>query len=269
MLLFHSLVAAPSEEFLVLRSRSYGMFCIFQDVITALYTYEHDGYAGVEIDFAKTGFYYDPTKGPNWWNYYFEPISLGKSQAPHHLIVYGDHSLFGMWRVEKGMTREEVCAYVTKYIHVRPSIQSTVDRFVNKKFKGYYVIGIHYRGTDKVVEAPRTSYASAKAEIDKQLSQNQDKKCRIFVATDEQQFLDYLKECYGNKVIYDAEATRSTNGKPKHENPLSPYAEGKHALIDCLLLSKTDILLRTSSNLSMASTFFNLNLPVIELSRRY
>ena len=45
--------------------------------------------------------------------------------------------------------------------------------------------------------------------------------------------------------------------------------EVENALIDCILLSKTDLLIRTSSNFSLASTFFNPKLPVIELSKRH
>jgi len=75
---------------------------------------------------------------------------------------------------------------------------------------------------------------------------------------------------FGHLICYYQDAIRSVNGKALHVDPAhSPYRVGREALIDCVLLSRTDMLIRTSSNLSLCSTFFNSDLPVQELNRRW
>lgn len=65
-------------------------------------------------------------------------------------------------------------------------------------------------------------------------------------------------------------AQRSSNGEPGvHFINKNNYSLGEEALIDACLLSKCDLLIRTSSNLSLWSTYFNPSLPTILLNHRY
>jgi hypothetical protein len=43
------------------------------------------------------------------------------------------------------------------------------------------------------------------------------------------------------------------------------YRKGEDVLIDCLLLSRSDFLLRCQSNVGELATYFNPELPVIDL----
>ena len=61
------------------------------------------------------------------------------------------------------------------------------------------------------------------------------------------------------------------NNNPVHYfNPknVSPYKLGKEAVIDCLLLSKCNHLIRTSSCLSLVSEYFNPQLTDTLLNKR-
>lgn len=63
---------------------------------------------------------------------------------------------------------------------------------------------------------------------------------------------------------------RSSNSLlPIHKSNVNPYESGKAAILDMILLSKTNLLLRTSSNLSLWSTYMSPDLPVIELNKRH
>jgi hypothetical protein len=257
----------PSEAkpFLTLRStENAGMFSVFFNVLGGLDHYEKGNCEGIEVNFLQTGLYFDTAKGPDWWSYYFEPVCEGQKNDDNEIIVTENHVLCSNLDVEYHMTRARAHELITKYIHVKSALLQEVEKFVRSYFRKHPVIGVHYRGTDKFQEAPRARYEVIRQQVNLHLQKNG----RIFVATDEQQFLDYMIHTYGNQVIYQANAKRSRDHTPLHLHAKSPYQQGKEALIDCLLLARTDLLIRTSSNLSLASSFFNPDLPVIEVTKR-
>ncbi|MCB1124766.1 MAG: hypothetical protein KJT03_24645, partial [Verrucomicrobiae bacterium] len=92
----------------------------------------------------------------------------------------------------------------------------------------------------------------------------------LFVATDEEAFISHLKE-RGDIGISYTHSLRSADNKPVHfsEGHRSNYQLGFEALLDCLLLSRCDFLLRTESNLSKVSEFFNPSIESIDLSREF
>jgi hypothetical protein len=162
--------------------------------------------------------------------------------------------------------RDYIFYLIQKYIKIRAPIQKEIDDFVATQFGDAFVLGVQYRGTDKVSEAPRVSYERVMEEIKNQIKGK--KNFKIFVATDETALLAEVKKTYPNKVL-SQDATRSSDGKPVHFSGHDGFKIGKEALIDCLLLSKTHFLIRTSSNLSLWATYFNPELSQIELSQRY
>ena len=107
-----------------------------------------------------------------------------------------------------------------------------------------------------------------KEAIELQIKQRPLETYRIFVATDEHDFLKFIKEAFPGKVI-SIEMDRSIDGSPIHMNARDPFLQGEQALIDALLLSKTQVLIRTQSNLSLWSSYFNPTLPVITLNQRH
>lgn len=252
-----------NEESLVLRAReNAGMFSVFFDVLGILDFYENGSCSGFRVDFDNTGVYYDAEKGSNWWEYYFEPIAIGNVDENVRILDCQRCFLFAI-QVEYSMTRKRANELIQKYVHVKEEISDIVEDFYSANFSKEYTIGVHYRGTDKITEIPLVRYIEVKNEIDKHFVQG----CKIFVATDDERFLRFIKKNYGSAIIHQ-EIVRSNNSKPLHIEARDPYLRGKEALIDALLLSKTNLLIRTSSNLSLASSFFNPELPVIELSKR-
>jgi Nodulation protein Z (NodZ) len=245
-----------------------GMFAAAIQILGQLAIYETKDPVeidGLLIDFGTLGLYYDPGYGPNWWNYYFEPICIGNpekgvvSQSPKSCYYQG-------FKKMRRTTRSQASELVKKYIHVRKPILEKAEQFVSRHFTDFYVIGVHYRGTDKSREAPRVPYEKVFQMIAEQLPQN--KPCRIFIATDEQKFLEEARQMFPGSVIA-CEAHRSETERGVHLSHRNSYAVGEEALIDALLLSKCHLLVRTSSNLSLWSTYFNPELPVILLNNSY
>lgn len=260
----------PPQTFLELSSPPFGngMFNVFSMVLGLLDIYDRGIVAGVKVDFKDQGVYYDSEKGPNWWEYYFEPIYLGtEAGANAQITSMADQSnLSGLCEFQ--LSRKRCCELLKRYVHLKPHIQKKLDSFIRKKFVGALVIGVHYRGTDKLGEAPRVSYDEVKEKIDSVMKEISMFGIKIFVATDEQAFLDYMKENFP-EVIFLEDGIRSANGLPVHHYSAQQYKKGEDALMDCLLLSRCNLLIRTSSSLSLFSSYFNPSIPIINLSYRY
>ncbi len=261
------------KEVLVLDSGgSYpaGLFAEFGAVLGMLEHYEtwHNQYAGVMVLFKDQGLYYDPALGENWWEYYFEPINIVGSErsAITRVIDTYQHIQFSV-RATSKMARASGHRLISQYIRVKPHIQQKVDAFVNENFNGASIIGIHYRGTDKSAEAPRISYETVLATVQEKLGAVGAEHYRLFLATDEQAFLDRMLNHFANKLIY-CKTFRSTDGKPTHGRNADTHKRGEDAVIDCLLLSRCHYLIRTQSNLGLCATFFNPLLPTTLLTPR-
>ena len=263
------------KEFIVLRCRDddIGMFSIFNDVLSLLHCYEQGLYKGVKVDFDTAGVYYDPSHGPNWWEYYCKPICLGEENNAKIHEVNGFGIPFAIPREElRSYPRKNAYKLIQKYIFPKPHILEIIKKFEKKHFKHRFIIGVHYRGTDKILEALRVSFNKVKTEISKLLKELKGLKYKIYVATDEEEFLKFMESEFQDKICYYEAATRSEDKTPVHKSikaNVSPYKIGEDAFIDCLLLSKTDFLIRTSSNLSQWSTYFNPDIPVAHLSQTY
>jgi len=246
-----------------------GMFSTFNDVLSALYCYEKGYYNFLEVDFKKGGVYYDPMVGPNWWNYYAQPISLGDAKKTKVKKVNG-------FQLPYMLPRRKICNYprkkahslIQKYIHIKPHILEKIDQFTQLELDGLFVFGIHYRGTDKVSEAPRISYEEVLVPLEREIRKLRGADYKIFVATDEALFLEFILSKYPN-VCYYEQVKRSYDNTPLHLGKQTPYKSGEEALIDCILLSKADVLIRTASSLSLWSTYFNPSQRVINLSYPY
>lgn len=245
-----------------------GFFSIFLSVLGALDFYEklEGDDKGLIVDFGTEGLYYDVNYGPNWWEYYFEPIKLGTDSYPRKLFLKSDHCDFSV-KAGYRLPRERGYELIQKYIKVRPNIQEKIDLFVQKNFEGYNVVGIHYRGTDKVTEAPAVKYQVLIDLINVEIAK--DNNVKIFVATDEERFLETMRKNFHTRIVA-TDAIRSLSGRPVHYktyNDARNYQKGEDAVIDCILLSKCSKLIKTSSNLSTASARFNPFIEVVLLNK--
>lgn len=251
-----------AEENYILHSPKYnpGMFSLFSTVVGFLDFYEEKGCA-IEVDLENKGAYYDKKKGANWWTYYFEPISLGTKSANAIEVGDAEQAAFANQTLSH-MSREKAQQLIEKYIVIKKPLQKKIDAFVKKHFQDQFVIGVHYRGTDKISEAPRIAYEQVFKEVEKAAHAHPSYK--LFVATDEQAFLDAISARFQGKVVF-LDAIRSSNGKALHASQKNGFQKGEEALLDCVLLSKTNLLIRTASNLSACSALFNAHLPVILL----
>ncbi len=177
-----------------------------------------------------------------------------------------------------------------QYFKLRPHIQTMVDDFKRKHdFANKYVITLHYRGTDKYnhssgnednPEHPPYEFCSdlVKKVIKKSGRSLSD--IVTFVATDEQPFVEHMKQANVNAVFTDAMRSNvSTSGldldfsqckqgviderpESKIYNELiaqsvhrgmqdkSDYIKGRDVLVDAILLGSGNIFIRSRGNVS-------------------
>lgn len=122
-------------------------------------------------------------------------------------------------------------------------------------------LGIHYRGTDKIVSAWDSNMLTQEdmlVLVEDYLDQRPDIS-KIFLATDENTFAQLLKARFSQEVI--------SLGSVKHHKDLvgeerSDFQDADRAMLDCLLLSRCGEVLLTSSALSAFAKILSPRLKI-------
>jgi hypothetical protein len=154
-----------------------------------------------------------------------------------------------------------------KYVRVRQDILEESNCYYSRIAAGGDVMGVHYRGSDKLAEAPRLSWPAVLAAIRARLRADQSIKS-IFVASDEAGFVDYIKHELTERPVH----ARTTPKPPSSWQPIhfmqdDPSGAGREALVLMHILARCNVCLRTASHLSAWAKIINPNLESIALSR--
>lgn len=273
------------------RSAWAGLFSEFHSVLGALAYAERSGAAGVRVDF-RSPLYLDPARGPNWWTYYFEADDLrlpgrtsrGDVHLDRALAKYGRHGGFCdevngttpyLYPMTYGIDRERLHRLLVTHVRVRGDIRDSAERWMADRLdRDAFVVGVHYRGTDSTrgplarlldyrdFRVPYESYAS---EVDAVLQKASPRTFQLVVASDEADFVDFMRRRYDDRVVFVESSPRTkAGGEAIHLDrtlPVSNYEKGRSAVVDCLLLAATSYLVKGRSNVSDAALVFNPRLP--------
>jgi hypothetical protein len=167
---------------------------------------------------------------------------------------------------------EDAMRVFIRHLVIKPHIIETVERFWKNVGSNGLVVGIHYRGTDKSLEAPRVSLEHCLAVARRHIRQNPTMSA-VFVASDEQRFIDAIKESITELPVFSRDDHyRSRDGQPIHHHDKTDgggYEKGEDALLNALLLSKCATLIRTTSLLSASASLLNPQLKVVLLNKAY
>lgn len=210
-------------------------------------------------------------KNLNAWEYYFEPINNYRLED-----VY--KSKFVM--IADGKTRKKIefdtfqkkhFSILKKYIKIKKEILVEVKKFLKKNFLNKKVLGVHFRGTDMKTQERHPYPATLEqitSYIDYEIKKNNFKK--IFLVTEELEYLKKLKQRYQDIICYynsyrSIKADIFDNKRKNHR-----YLVGKENIIDMLILSNTQSIICTHSNLADASNFFrNFKIKTIKINNGY
>ena len=286
-----------------------GMFADFVAVIGAIHYGKINGAAGIYVDYTNE-WYVDRKYGPNWFDYFFEPSiilnpSLVNPEEVHFnswVARYGkigsfsqvvknqdvlpsndDNKMDKMFQdfpypVNGNIGLDKVRSIVYNHIKIKQRVSNKVDKILemNNIDQNIFLIGLHYRGTDKInvfpYERPPMSYY--KYYVNQILKKYQPKQYRIFVATDSSDFIEYVEKIWPNDEAfylknnprlsdYDITARTFYKGGLHKSSSFTPYEKAESAMLDMLLLSKCNYLIKNRSSLSDTSLAFNKDLKYI------
>jgi hypothetical protein len=242
----------------------------------------------VKLDQHASDFFYEPSVGDNIWEYYFEPVQDIGSEAFHteltagridpgevqvldseeesfrllsltdpgriaHFWVGEDPSNPGEWLTAKRALGRD---FVGRFVKVKSRILGLVDEFETRHFQSTMTYGVHIRGTDFGYATPIHPERYFEA-IREKIAADNPGDFRVFLATDQQQFVTLFKEEFPGRVLtYDA--YRSCDEKaPFQMNSLDNYKKGEDVLVDALLLSRCHYLFKGPSAVGEYALWFN------------
>lgn len=236
------------------------------------------------------------------WEYYFEPIvaSHPASCIPEHVRTtvsrrhpsafeagyqvdgnhfvsahFGDHpslesltlSIPYLLEDPGDNVRRRAAAVIRDFVRPRDYIVSKVDRFFQDHLKERYVIGVHIRGTDAVSPQEIRPYRKGSLHLPRyagqieRLLENQPD-ASIFVASDDQSSVDFIKDRFGSRVIA-CDSLRYQRGQVAGAGPtgwiMPAYIatdrdcaarNGEEAVVEYLLLARCDYLVHNGSGLA-------------------
>ena len=198
----------------------------------------------------------------NAWEYYFKNLSNYKLKEIYQSkkVIFTDnkyHSNF-VYDLEKN---KELMKLFKQKILINKNILNEYRSIKKKKLIGK-ILGVHFRGTS-YKRSPGHPFPSTKKQmiqiIDFYLKKKKFNK--IFLATEEKNYLEFLKKRYGNKLIFLNNVYRSNKNDAFKIYPRKShrFKLGKEIILETMLLSCTDHFIFVNSNVSSAAIAFNLN----------
>lgn len=208
-----------------------------------------------------TSLYNEDKYGSNAWEYYFQQVS---NPSVEDLSVAKEVK-------QKYMTRapEAKIAYhnmIQKHVKIKPDIVNIVDTFYKDRFSKVDTLGVHIRQTDKNTFQVERDAGGSPVDLSRYIDHihkyidNKDS-VKVFLATDCYNTLEAVKREFGDLVIC-RDAIRSHDQSPVHHmmKNESAYQKGQDVLVDALLLSRTNFLIKGSSSVAIAALLFNKDL---------
>ena len=240
----------PARHLLIAARHNCGLWSMFFQVIGLIRYAERHGLEPV-VYFNDTTCWWSKdgyNGGRNAWKYFFEAVGrvsatelLGTNirslehASPQQLqaalpndLVMSDYILDHVGHYDHTEAqRQEYAAIVERRIRVK----SAVLRQLNPTLVETLTSGataVHYRGTDKFCESPRQTVH----EYYEALQHRVDPSHKLFVATDDAPFLEWMIGTYGDRVLY-TQSARSHDRTALHLGPHRGPQQRKSACSMC------------------------------------
>lgn len=171
--------------------------------------------------------------------------------------------------MDEHITLKESNRFFWTYFPPKPVISDIIDKILSEIPNQLFDLSIHYRGTDKALEAPLISFEIYKnAVLNYQTKNNKIKS--IFLATDDADFETYIKNQFPNLTFttYNLGLT-SDASRGRHFSDISPEEKAIEAIVNIFLLSRSPCLIRGASYMSAISKIINLELKTVTLNRTH
>jgi hypothetical protein len=225
-----SVVQLNLDNSLATTSKDYSVYSTLNIALSLLDQYEKGDISGFTLDLPLQGEFGES----NEWEHYFEPLSVGTDQANNRIALKGYEKAILRLKAMYKMPIQRAHELITRYIYHKPECTDKINTFTRKHFADHFVIGVYYHkpAQERDHMQPSIAYDQAFDAIDTQLKQTSEP-YKVFVCTQDQAFLEAIREKYNNVVVYeDLQATPS------------------NAMLDLInyrLLSETHVVIGTGS----------------------
>lgn len=203
----------------------------------------------------KTAYFDEKIPNKNTWEYFFD-VDADLSICENTICEYwiGKFNFYG-YDFDYDNIDERIIArdIIDKHTKFKKEILNTVDKFFDEKMKGYRILGIHKRGTDISEHHTKIDIDNYFYEIDLILHDYD----IILLCTDEKEVIDIFKNKYDNIIVFGCETLSDNSNIPSFKYRKDGYLMGFEVIVESLLLSKVDFLLKTNSNVSNFSLLYN------------
>ena len=215
---------------------------------------------------ARGGSYGDPEGRVDWFSEYFDTVGAsGTRESSHRLRTSVVHDLGGLGfrrRYEPRLELKRSSALFLSHYQPAAPIRAEVDAVCTRLGIGASTLGVHFRGTDKKIEAHTITWEAFCRLVEKTLAE-EPHLTNILLSSDEQAFLDFFVKWDFTVPVNVAPARLlAMGGTPVHFSGHPGLAMGREALVASLLLARCGYLLKTPSYLSAWSKIFNPTLRV-------
>lgn len=299
LMFFFIIQGEPQLDLTVSIQEGAGLFAELHKVLQSIIHYE-DQLVNVHVDWSDEFFPYKDSPDENGWDLFYKPIEAPQkrdfsrfvekimidSTSVHHELH--DQSCTAPWITYDQYLpyRQFVLEKLQKYIHLKDHVTYKLEEFYRSRMRNHICIGVHARiAKAHAYLVPGRHLPSLNdyyQEIDKLLAKHTDDSVIIFVASDSHQAVGQFKERYGDRVVY-IDAYRS----PVDQDPCILYTNGQYykshkddwhkkkhrsfgglsTILDCMLLSKCDYLIHTTSNLAFFATYYHPTIKSIYLPK--
>jgi hypothetical protein len=203
---------------------------------------------------------YAPHPGDDWLQSYFELVRPMEQLPRERYVPQSVHMSKRLWPTFQKLSIERCHRLFFGSFDFRPEFYAMVDSFCAEHGIGEQTIGVHFRGTDKRLEAARTPWETIAAQVSSRLGANY---TNIFVATDEPEFLDFMRKQFAGTVVIDLDCQEIFSGKTAHLSTGDPTVKASEAIQTIITLSRCGILIRTRSHLSAWAKILKPSLPTV------
>ena len=142
-----------------------------------------------------------------------------------------------------------------RYFELRPFIGDIAQDFIAKTFGDQPFTSVHFRGLDKLESEARISSTQKIYDAIANHAGNGP----IFVATDSLEFQESCKTIFGDQVHFFHRPSGIGHLKERGDN----YKKSLDAFVDCVILSRGKVLIKTPSQLSTWSKILNPGLDLV------
>ena len=198
----------------------------------------------------------------NAWQYYFEKLNnfeLTEVYKSKNVIITNNKFYRNFYY--NFLENEKLKQFFTKKIKVKKSLIKIYEK-IYSNLENKKTLGIHFRGTS-YKRTPGHPFPPTKDQIlicVKKIIEKE-KVEKIFLATEELDYLEFFKKKFPDNLVYLGSSYRSNKNDAFKIYPrnLHRYKLGREILLETMVLSRCNTFLYSNSNVSKAVIGFNFN----------